>query len=143
MSDEVKPVRAWAEYDEWAVFFIEIAHEYEDAPGWEPWEIPKAGNGRPYTCSVYTTIVDAIDGTNHGPLRSIRVLLSNGAEVRLETQGRLGYRQVKLRRSDGTAPSWGVDFDTRRGFVCIDDAEAVERAIAEATVWFAAQEEAK
>ena len=43
----VRPVRAWAEYDDWSVFAIQYANEIggSRSEGWERWDTPKGSTG--------------------------------------------------------------------------------------------------
>ena len=82
MTQPVKPIRAWADYDEWWVLLDSTG--YDTTPGnFEPWEMPKGRTGGPWNEGEYTGIVVAIEDMNHGPLRSFRVLFDNGYELRL------------------------------------------------------------
>lgn len=143
-AEDVKPVRAWAEWDEWT--------------GYLPWDqdgalvIPKGGAGDAYEIRHCLTPQELVlwisELGGFGPLRSIRVLLSNGAWVLIETsdrkdgqRGALIYlfkdeRQIQRYTENGGLENWEESW--YEGYPT--DAEAVDRALAEATAWFATQE---
>ena len=140
MSEEIRPVRAWAEYDEWSMFIEREKNSFRWQ--WVPFAIPKTGAGtysfliaRDSLVEVFSQPADGRPRFDFGPLRSLRVLLSNGCEIRLDREA--AYGVVML-------PKPGWCFLSEHGqneisFQAATDAEAVERALAEATAWFAGQ----
>ena len=131
MTQPVKPIRAWADYDAWWVLLDGTG--YETTPGnFEPWEMPKGRAGGPWNEGEYTSIVVAIEDMNHGPLRSFRVLFDNGVELRLQS-----YAHI-----DGLDPEkrhwhWGIlGRDAQGEFADDRDHEAVHRAMTAAAAYF-------
>ena len=136
MSADVTPVRAWAEYDEWSGY-MEFREQWLE---WTWAEIPKGASGELYSDkNEVNSVSEAVgawgDERGFGPLRSLRVLLSNGHEIRLDREAAYG---VVMRPK----PGWW--FLSEHGqnefpFQAATDAEAVDRALVEATAWFAGQ----
>lgn len=131
MSETPRPVRAWAEYDEIALFW----HD-DDA---QTWLTPKGGEWYPRRFDDVPWIVSTMEQLQlvkygPGPLRSIRILLSTGHEV-----------EVRPSRGDEDDWSWRL---TRGGNYCTSglfdrttgsDADAISRALAEAVAWIEQQ----
>lgn len=134
----IATVRAWAEYDDYRVFYD--TGQAIDCFQW----YPRGRVGDPSSISHGVTggLLDALRRftgryvKDAGPLRSLCVLFSNGAEVHMKTQGLQGYREVKLCDRNGAALSWGDGYDTRRGWQVPDDVEAVERVLTDVVAWF-------
>lgn len=130
---EVRAVRAWAEYEDARVFM----NPMHDTPGkFTRWEIPTGANGDP----LYSTHFDGVEefvrrsSQKYGPLRSLRVLLGTGHEVDV-------HRVCSLIH-DGEDWNWRLDDRWPvQGFDDCPDAEAVERALAEAIAWIQGQQE--
>ena len=140
MSEDVRPVRAWAEYDEWLVFcdWDARAASFDDAL-WSvrPWYrvvIPKTGNGSQHTTVLLSSLIDCLTRlpevvAEWGELRSIRVVLNTGSEVTVSrfmavSRGTVEWgREWVWRAADaeGCFPMDGVT-----------DADAVARAVQEA-----------
>lgn len=134
MTDRiVKPVRAWAEYDEW-MWMLEQDVE-------KVYCIPKSAIGRAFVTDV-SGVVDAARNfgiyQNPGPLRSLRVLYENGYEMELDAD-------------DGPFPGeweWlvlgpGQTYQASGSFKEDKDSEAVERAMIAAAAWFSQVEWAR
>ena len=132
MTDRiVRPVRAWADYDEWSVYL-----EFEDGKlGFRRYVIPKGGAGRlTESFDVFPGVAAALkgDGPKSGSLRSVRVLYENGAELILGT----GYA--------GRGWGWIVQYGDRHAsgdFTEDKDSEAVERAMIAAAAWFSQRQD--
>jgi hypothetical protein len=81
----VKPVRAWAEYDEWSCYIEDDFDGERGKPFWI-WWYPKTGDGAADDGGVQG-IVDGLGYSDQmvgsGPLRSLRVLYENGYELKL------------------------------------------------------------
>jgi hypothetical protein len=137
MTDRlVRPVRAWAEYDEWSVFALYLSSD------WQIWEMPQTKNGLPITgfsASLYAAI-DRIEV----PLRSLRVLYENGyvlkANRREALPPRPGYINVTwywYLFPPEIVDGYRVVGQVADGLFPEDkDSEAVERAMIAAAAWF-------
>jgi hypothetical protein len=141
-SAEVRPVRAWAEYDEWSVYWQHLA-KIESA-----WFIPSGADGLAYNLG-HIPLETMIEGQQlHGySLRSLRVLLSTGHEVGLDRyadsvtipQGNravmldAGCMKFSLFASDGHWLHGGWYMPE------VADADAVARALSEAIAWVQGQ----
>jgi hypothetical protein len=138
MTDRlVRPIRAWADYDEWSVFAIQSATEIGGfrSDGWQRWDIPKAAKWQPSQYRVAYSLVDTLDFMDLGPLRSLRVLYENGWWLQLDP----------IRGGITTAISdwfWCLhqgtdDPEIPHGRFTEDkDSEAVERSMIAAAAWF-------
>lgn len=145
MSEQARPVRAWAEYDEIALFW----HEDDG----QTWLTPKGEGWYPSRFDDVPWIVATMEQLQllqrvPGPLRSLRVLLSTGHEVELVRkadsvtipQGRKavmldpGCMKFSLFASEGAWLHGGWYMPE------VTDADAVARAISEALAWIREQE---
>ena len=77
VSEQVRPIRAWAKHDEWFV----LAH-LQSPDWWQFWEIPKTGQGDPSCNGYLESLAVGLQDEYYGPLRSLRVLFSTGHEVK-------------------------------------------------------------
>jgi hypothetical protein len=134
MTDRiVRPIRAWAEYDEWSVYLQQWDAEY-----WDVVFTPNGDDDWAYSRKEFSGIADFVQGsagadmTVHvGPLRSLRVLYENGYEMELDAD-------------DGPFPGeweWlvlgpGETYQASGSFKEDKDSEAVERAMIAASAWF-------
>lgn len=134
MSEQARPVRAWAEYDEIALFW----HE-DDA---QTWLTPKGEGWYPSRFDDVPWIVATMEQLQvlkrgPGPLRSLRVLLSTGHEVSMDCCVEDGYC------IDGTF-TWelrdGQQWPCGGSITDLSDADAVALALAEAVAWIREQE---
>ena len=127
MTEPVVPVRAWAEYPEWSVFCD------TEAPTWLRYGIPKGEHNRLSERRGDTSLVDTLTGLPYGPLQSLHVLLSNGAELHIDPK-RYGEPDPMV------AWHWVVGQGGKvvaSGFYYEDnDAEAVQRALTAAAAYF-------
>lgn len=128
----VRPIRAWAEYDEWSVYL-------EDYDGeWVNVHIPKGNNDWSYERGVYDGIADfatnlQVVRLGFGSLRSLRVLYENGHELQLE--------QWHKDLNDSNVWPWILrdrnhDAQADGQFTEDKDSDAVERALIAAAAWF-------
>jgi hypothetical protein len=124
MTDRiVKPVRAWAEYDEWTWM--------ADAATDKVYSIPTSGDGGPFVSQYISVVQAAAEGDMFRPLRSLRVLYENGYEMELDAD-------------DGPFPGeweWlvlgpGQTYQASGSFKEDKDTDAVERAMIAASAWF-------
>lgn len=134
----VRPVRAWAEYDQWLVYL-----EFEDGKlGFRRYVIPKGEAGRlTESFDLFPGVAAALkgDGPKSGSLRSLRVLYENGCELTLQ------------RRFGGTFWGWSIELSDEfneikapwpgGSFTEDKDSEAVERALIAAAAWFTQAEQ--
>jgi hypothetical protein len=130
----VRPIRAWADYDEWRWFMRLreeiVVHKY--------YAIPQGSEGEPFTSAglgVVQGLVQFSYQVEGGPLRSLRVLYENGWWLQLDP----------IRGGITTAISdwfWYLhqgtdDPEIPHGRFAEDkDSEAVERAMIAASAWF-------
>lgn len=118
---DVAPVRAWAEWQE-CTGYLESRGE---GVTWSGVVIPTTDLGHMQT-GLATGVTDWVRKvTQAGPLRSLRVLLSNGSEVHID------------RVSEWRQWTWRIDEAIGQNLWADTDTEAVERALAEAIAWFA------
>jgi hypothetical protein len=124
MTDRlVRPIRAWAEYDEWTWM--------ADAATDKVYSIPTSGDGGPFVSQYISVAQAAAEGDMFRPLRSLRVLYENGYEMELDAD-------------DGPFPGeweWlvlgpGQTYQASGSFKEDKDSEAVERAMIAASAWF-------
>ena len=138
----VRPVRAWADYDQWSVYLE--GFEGQVVHGWENVVIPKGNRDWIHERGVYSGIADFAEGfgagiVKPGPLRSLRVLYENDCELKVQ------------RRFGGTFWGWSMELSDEfneikapwpGGFFAEDkDSEAVERAMIAAAAWFSQRQE--
>ena len=141
MSETPRPVRAWAEYDEWSVFLNSM-------PMAGPWfvAVPKGAKDHAIVDMLSEMGRDAIRWLttpepvifHPGPLRSIRILLSTGHTIWLygviswrDHSKRLCWRWY-LREGRAELVRGDIPTDTT-------DTDAVSRALAEAVAWIEEQ----
>ena len=131
MTDRiVKPVRAWAEYDEWTWM--------ADAATDKVYSIPTSGDGGPFVSQYISVVQAAAEGDMFRPLRSLRVLYENEYEMELDAD-------------DGPFPGeweWlvlgpGQTYQASGSFKEDKDSEAVERSMIAAAAWFSQVEWAR
>ena len=156
MSDQYEPVRCWAEYDEWSVFYEDRDH-IQGAQWW-----PKGANGEASSIfhGVTGGLVDALTRVTEwyapksGPLRSLRVLLRSGHEVEIfpHPQAQPYWTDRTKPRENGVYwcanvfgedPGMGITRPwlwSAATFESATDAEAVSRALSEARRWLEEQE---
>jgi len=151
MSEQPRPVRAWAEYDEWSVYAEDDFDGEKHSPFWAFWT-PKTGDYA-HDDSRAKSVLHVIelssdDFMDCGPLRTLRVLLSTGHWVELVRkadsvtipQGRKavmldpGCMKFSLFASEGAWLHGGWYMPE------VTDADAVARAISEALAWIREQE---
>ena len=145
MSEQPRPVRAWAEYDEWSTF----SSAYEG--NWDFVVTPKGATGEA-AAGATMSFETALKGRYiEAPLRTLRVLLSTGQWVELVrkadsvtiSRGRKavmldpGCMKFSLFAPDGTWLHGGWYMPE------VTDADAVARAIAEAVAWVSEREGVK
>ena len=141
----VRPVRAWAEYDQWSLFYLHWAIEQGDqrTAGWDQWQFPKAGDGIPQQFRRYGSLPNAIgypDLDRKGGLRSLRVLYDNGWRLRLDpVRGPMTTETGKwfwYLHQEQDAP------EVPHGRFTEDkDSEAVERAMIAAAAFFSQRQD--
>jgi hypothetical protein len=132
MTDRiVKPVRAWANYDEW-MWMLDVTDPYTRVVA-----IPLTGTGNEFVTGP-KSIVHAVRNVptlrEMGPLRSLRVLYDNGYELNVKPVG----------LSSGHLHDWfwylhqfKDEPEIPHGHYTEDkDSEAVERAMAAAATYF-------
>jgi hypothetical protein len=133
----VRPIRAWAEYDEWSVFM----DHYTGIASDERWFydahlVPKGANGACTGHGGFRGIADFFGDEPKplGPLRSLRVLYENGATLILRQWPAYSNGPWKW-------DLWDHGGAHRRMLATGDfpedkDSEAVERAMVAAAAWF-------
>ena len=135
MTDRiVRPIRAWAEYDDWLVFAIQSAFETGGvrSDGWQRSDIPQTGKGVPQQYRINYNLADALSFTETGPLRSLRVLYDNGIELKLQKYANINGLDITKRHWH-----WYLrGADAAGEFAEDKDSEAVERAMIAAAAWF-------
>lgn len=139
MSETPRPIRAWAEYNEWLVLLDGIGDALgRDADYFTSWEMPNGAEGNPQLFPGMLPFQHWIAFMGHGPLRSLRVLLSTGHEVTLD--------RIQSRDPDGEWFEWRL-WDSECTLLVSDrpesglsDTAAVERAIAAAVACVEGQE---
>jgi hypothetical protein len=133
MTDRiVKPVRAWAEYDEWTWM--------ADAATDKVYSIPTSGDGGPFVSQYISVVQAAAEGDMFRPLRSLRVLYENGYELKLVAWDNTA--DPENFRWEVTKP--GALYEAAGGALHEDkDSEAVERAMTAAASWFSQVEWAR
>jgi hypothetical protein len=130
----VRPVRAWADYEEWSVFMDHYTGIASDERWfYEAHLIPKGANGACTGHGGFRGLVDFFKNEPKplGPLRSLRVLYENGYEMELDAD-------------DGPFPGeweWlvlgpGQTYQASGSFKEDKDTEAVERSLIAAAAWF-------
>lgn len=127
----VRPVRAWADYDEWSV----LTNKEMVPGGFARYAWPTTGNGEPVGPAMCSGMAHAIrEGVVFGALRSLRVLYENGYELTL------GYdREFSLWDWFLSHPDTG---QCAKGDFAEDaDSEAVERAMIAAAAWFSQRQD--
>lgn len=137
----VRPIRAWAEYDEWSVFLQEFDAEY-----WDVVFTPRAEDDWEYSREEFVGIVDFMRGSTDeamkmqvGPLRSLRVLYENGYELKLEPSGLASghlhewFWYLHQFKDDPEIPHGRFTEDK--------DSEAVERAMIAAAAFFSQRQD--
>lgn len=144
MSETPRPVRAWAEFDEWSVFVWFVDGK------WGFSYHPKGRANGPANYWGVATLGEAVFCVSGDqPLRSLRILLSTGHWVELVrkvdavtiAQGRKavmldpGCMKFLLFASDGVWLHGGWYMPE------VPDTDAVTRALAEAVAWIQEQEE--
>jgi hypothetical protein len=126
MTDRlVRPIRAWAEYDEWTWM--------ADAATDKVYSIPTSGDGGPFVSQYISVVQAAAEGDMFRPLRSLRVLYENGYELFLNP-GIPGFEEANrfwwhLYRGKSDRVAAGDLIEDK-------DSEAVERAMIAASAWF-------
>jgi len=143
MSADVTPVRAWAEYDEWSVFF-DAEHELVGLQWFPKGAVGEASSNWHGVMGGLTDALSRFTGhliRDSGPLRSLRVLFSNGTVLILELD-RSNFLNGWLFRDIVEADTWdgGRAHDRWLTTVLMDrtgltDGEAVDRAIEQAVKW--------
>jgi hypothetical protein len=133
MTDRiVRPVRAWADYDEWSLFArdpMEHSGQY-----WKFYCIPNGAKGEPYVSTKpgVTAILKFMEDQRIGALRSLRVLYENGYELKLECYANINGLDITKRHWH-----WYLKgVDCAGEFAEDKDSEAVERAMIAASAWF-------
>jgi hypothetical protein len=131
----VKPIRAWAEYEDRRRYIF-----WDDLwDTWETWSLPLSASGGPYQQPGYNSIVDAVsdDGPRAGSLRSLRVRYDNGYELRLTAVGFIeGLAPELTHWAWSLWPETGMMVADNDSFAEDRDSEAVERAMIAASAWF-------
>lgn len=142
MSEQPSPVRAWAEYDEIALFW----HE-DDAQTWltpkGEWWCPSRFDDVPWIVATMEQLQLLKHGP--GPLRSLRVLLSTGHELWCDVAGS-NFTHWWLCRDHGSFVAWDYGRGSDAHYLTtglidaanLSDSAAVERALADAIAWVAA-----
>jgi hypothetical protein len=134
----VRPIRAWAEYDELSVYIQDYWSGTDnptvDRQWFAMWGIPKTGSGYLATINGFPGIVAALNANDvrSGPLRSVRVLYENGYELKLQAYANINGLDPEKRH-------WHwylVGVDAAGDFAEDRDSEAVERAMIAAAAWF-------
>ena len=132
MSEMPRPVRGWAEYDEWSGFLYPTISDE-----WAGLRVPKTGQGMYGIHAFKRELPILIEHMDCGPLRSIRILLSTGEEVSMDCCVEDGYfidGMFAWELRDGEEwPHGGLITD-------LSDSDAVTRALAEAVAWVQGQE---
>lgn len=128
MSEQPRPVRAWAEYEEWSVFTSTCEGN------WDFVVTPKGATGEA-AAGTTVSFETAWKGRYiEAPLRSLRVLLSTGHEATLSRDTRQGgwwyMRLIRCGRPE---------FGRNTAFEADTDVDAVARALAEAVAWVSEQ----
>lgn len=126
MSRIVRPIRAWADYDDWRWFWHDLSEKV--------YAIPLTADGHPFVSS-WPSVVQAARSFEHEPLRSLRVLYENGWTLELGPEsGRTTTASGSwfwYLHEDKDAP------EIPHGRFSEDkDSEAVERAMIAAAAWF-------
>jgi hypothetical protein len=127
MTDRiVKPVRAWANYDEW-MWMLDVTDPYTRVVA-----IPLTGTGNEFVTGP-KSIVHAVRNVptlrGMGPLRSLRVLYENGYELKLIRFDQFpDHRGWTLWTEGGRVAGGNFSEDK--------DSEAVERAMIAAAAYF-------
>lgn len=129
MTEPVVPIRAWAEYSEWSVF-IDRYTGVDDRWYFDCYLIPKGREGACTGHGGFRGLVDFFTDLPKplGSLQSLRVLLSNGHELRLEWTPYEWRWYIHAFRDDSEIP-YGLFRDD-------NDAEAVQRALTAAAAYF-------
>jgi hypothetical protein len=87
----VKPIRAWAEYDEWSVF-LDHYTAHDERWYFESHLIPKGREGAHVKHDGFTGVANFFSMLpDIGPLRSLRVLYQNGYALELDA----GERHIR------------------------------------------------
>jgi hypothetical protein len=123
----VRPIRAWAEYDEWTWM--------ADAATDKVYSIPTSGDGGPFVSQYISVVQAAAEGDMFRPLRSLRVLYENGWWLQLDPiRGGITttlsdwFWCLHQGKDDPEIPHGRFTEDK--------DSEAVERAMIAASAWF-------
>jgi hypothetical protein len=132
----VRPIRAWAEYDEWTWM--------ADAATDKVYSIPTSGDGGPFVSQYISVAQAAAEGDMFRPLRSLRVLYENGYELKANRREALpprpGYINVTwywYLFPPEIVDGYRVVGQVADGLFPEDkDSEAVERAMIAASAWF-------
>jgi hypothetical protein len=149
----VRPIRAWADYDDRQVYLQDYWSGTDDPKvdrqWFARWDIPTAGRGQLEARNGFTGIVAALqkDGPKSGSLRSLRVLYENGAELKLQPRDQAkhpGYWFWRLYQEKYRFMVDAGEFHLADGDFPEDkDSEAVERAMIAAAAWFSQVEWAR
>ena len=129
-SEQVRPIRAWAEFDKWSVF-VWFADEK-----WGFSYHPKNGANGPANHWGVESLTDAVFSVD-GPLRSLRVLFSTEHWLAVQTSDVevvWAWLYAPGPRIVGNAIAL-MDME----FIATSDAEAIQRAIDAAVQWIGAK----
>ena len=142
--DEAKPVRAWMKWDEREGY----AYCVDDWPfsqigEWKCITIPLGATGTVLDLWSIDSLVEVIElSAEFGPLRSLRILFSNGSEIEIYPDPQSADYWIDTRNPRPNGWLWNVGIKggeraERRQITPTSDSDAVEQALSEARNYFA------